>query len=154
MKRLAALLFLVILLGGGGAGGAWWFYLRETPSPDAAAAEDTGENAVRKRYIELEPIVFPIIREGQVILHLTLAVSLELDKPAPVDQISQALPRLQDAVFSELHAVFALRYVQERGYDLPIVQARTRLASERVLGAGAVKTVLIRNVSERKPRHG
>ena len=153
MKRLLILLLLVLCVGGGGAG-AWWFYLREPPEAETAEAKarDTGENAARKRFVELDPMVFPIIREGQVILHLTLAVAFELDRARPVDEITRTLPPLRDAVFSELHSVFALRYVQERGYDLPFVKDRARQAGERVLGAGEIKTILLQHVNERKPR--
>lgn len=154
MKRLAILVLLVLVLGGGGAAGAWWFYLREPPGAQAAEAGEGGENAARKRFVELDPMVFPIIREGQVILHLTLAVAFELDTARPVDEITRTLPLLRDAVFSELHSVFALRYVQERGYDLPFVKDRARLAGERILGAGEIRTVLLQHVNERKPRNG
>lgn len=150
MKRLVILLVIILLFAGGG-GAAWWFLLREAPADAAAAAKGAPADSDPGGYIELAPMVLPIIREGQVTLHLTVALTVEL--VAPLSEIMQAKVQrpLRDAILSELHAVYALRYVQDKGFEYPLVRSRLVRASERVLGAGAVKGILVRNVTTRVP---
>lgn len=152
MKKLVIL--LVLLLLGGGA--SWWFLMREVPNQEASAEIEEFDEATGLiksiRYIEIEPLQMPIIREGQVILHLTVVVSVELTAPMTEQDVLRTTVPLRDAVFSELHTIFALRYVQDRGFDLPIVQERLIQAGDRALGDGAVQSVLIRNISKRKPK--
>ena len=155
MKRLVILIVIVLLVAGGG-GAAWWFLLREPPVDAAAAgeagAEEEAETALRKRFVDLDPIVVPIIREGQVTLHLTLILTVELTKPMLVTDIDLIRRPLRDAIFTELHGIYALRYVQEKGYDLPIVRELLVRASQKVLGDGEVKAVLVRNIGSNVPQ--
>ncbi len=154
MKRIVILLVIVLLVAGGG-GAAWWFLLREAPVDAAAEAEappeTENEDSARKRYVELEPMVLPIIREGQVTLHLTLVLAVELTKPLPEVEVARLQRPLRDAIFTELHSVYALRYVQEKGFDHPLVRERLLRASERVLGPGAVKAILVRKIGTQVP---
>ncbi len=148
MKKLASLLVLLVLLGGAGGAG-WWFFLREQPEADSVE-EVEEESLVRAtRVIKLDPIILPVIREGQVTLHVTVAVVIELVEAIPLSQLRVFSPPLRDSMLSELHGMYAIRYVQERGYDLPMVRARLSEAAERVLGEGSVNRVTLEDVSKR-----
>lgn len=156
MKRLAILVVLVLVVAGAGGAG-WWFFLREQPSQDVAEAEaqpERDEGAPMERFVKLEPMILPVLREGRVILHLTVELTVELAKPRTVDELDALAPRLRDALISELHGIFAYRHIQDGGYDLPVVRQRLFLASERVLGADEVKSVLIQNIYQRAPNTG
>jgi len=155
MKRLVILIVIVLLVAGVGGGAAWWFVLREVPVDEVAElneelGEETGDFA-RKRFIELEPMVLPIIREGQVTLHLTIVLAVELTTPMAKFEIARIQRPLRDAILSELHAVYALRYIQEKGFDHPIVRERLTQVSERILGAGEVKSVAVRKIGSQAP---
>jgi len=153
MKRLLLLLPILLLLGGVAG---WWFLLREPPAEDAAVAvEEEGDGLIAKsRFIEFEPIVLPIIREGQVILHVNLVLNVELSHLLPVEDIELRQLPLRDAMLSELHALYGLRHVQDRGFDLPIVRERLARRAEGVFGPDSVNTVLIQDMSQRKPGTG
>jgi hypothetical protein len=159
MNRIAVLFVLILLFAGAG-GGAWWFLLREQPelSAEAQLAAAMAEEEVglieATRYIEIKPLVMPIIREGRVILHLTLIMAVELVHPLEKEEVKQLVRPLRDAILTELHSLFALRYVQERGYDLPFVKERIYRVSERVIGKGLIKAVLIQRMNRRKPQQG
>lgn len=156
MKRLAILIVLVLVAAGAGGAG-WWFFLRETPAQDGAGVEAGREGAdgvKAERFVKLAPMNLPVLREGRVILHLTMQLSIELTEPRTLEQLAELTPRLRDALLSELHALFAYRHVQDRGYDIPVVKARLLQAGERVLGAGEVKSVLIQNITQRSPKAG
>jgi hypothetical protein len=154
MKRLLLAILILVALGGGGAAG-WWFLLREPPLDDAAAAEEESGGLIAKsRYVELDPIVLPIIREGQIILHVNLVLNVELRRALPVEDISARELPLRDAMIRELHALYGLRYVQDRGFDLPIVRERLARRAEEIFGPETVATVLIHDVNQRKPGTG
>ncbi len=148
MKKLAILLVLLLLLGGAGGAG-WWFFLREQPEADGAEAV-AEESLIRAtRAIKLDPIILPVIREGQVTLHVTVVVVIELVKAVPLESLGGFSHPLRDSMLSELHGMYASRYVQERGYNLPIVKERLSKAAERVLGAGSVKGVMLKDINKR-----
>ena len=148
MKKLAILLVLLLLLGGAGGAG-WWFFLREQPA--AGSVEAVAEESLVRatRVIKLDPIILPVIREGQVTLHVTVVVVIELVKAVPLEEMRVFSHPLRDTMLSELHGMYASRYVQERGYDLPIVRERLSQAAERVLGAGSVKRIMLKDVNKR-----
>ncbi len=148
MKKLAILLVLLLLLGGAGGAG-WWFFLRE--QPEAGSAEKVEEESLVRatRVIQLDPIILPVIREGQVTLHVTVVVVIELAEAVPLSQLRVFSQPLRDSMLSELHGMYAIRYVQERGYDLPMVRARLSEAAERVLGAGSVNGITLEDVNKR-----
>ena len=148
MKKLAILLVLLLLLGGAGGAG-WWFFLREQPEADSAQAVEE-ESLVRATHvIKLDPIILPVIREGQVTLHVTVVVVIELTKAVPLSELRVFSHPLRDSMLSELHGMYASRYVQERGYNLPVVKERLSKAAERVLGAGSVKAVMLKDINKR-----
>ncbi len=148
MKKLAILLVLLLLLGGAGGAG-WWFLLREQPKADSAEAV-AEESLVRAtRVIKLDPIILPVIREGQVMLHVTVVVVIELAEAVPLEQLRVFSHPLRDSMLSELHGMYASRYVQERGYNLPIVKERLSKAAERVFGPGSVKRVMLKDINKR-----
>jgi stage III sporulation protein SpoIIIAA len=57
-------------------------------------------------------------------------------------------------MLSELYGIYAVRYVQQRGYNIPVVRERLTLAAERVLGEGRVKTVRLQDITKRVPSSG
>ncbi|MCH7796364.1 MAG: hypothetical protein IH900_14675 [Proteobacteria bacterium] len=148
MKKLAILLVLLLLLGGAGGAG-WWFFLREQPEAGSAEAVEEESLIRATRVLRLDPIILPVIREGQVMLHVTVVVVIELVKAVPLTELRVFSQPLRDAMLSELHGMYAIRYVQERGYDLPMVRERLSEAAERVLGAGSVNRVMLEDVNKR-----
>jgi hypothetical protein len=153
MKKLAVLLVLLLLLGAG-AGAGWWFFLRAQPDPESPQAAAAESLILATRFIRVDPIVVPVIREGQVTLHVTAVVVVELIDPIPLEDLRKFSRRLRDTFLSELHGIYAIRYVQERGYDLPVIRERLGLAAERVLGAGTVKAISLEDINRRTPRTG
>lgn len=148
MKKLAILLILLLLLGGAGGAG-WWFFLREQPEAGSAEAVEEESLIRATRVLRLDPIILPVIREGQVMLHVTVVVVIELVKAVPLTELRVFSQPLRDAMLSELHGMYAIRYVQERGYDLPIIRERLSEAAKRVLGAGSVKKVILKDLNKR-----
>lgn len=155
MKKLVILLVVFLVLGGGGAA-AWWFLMREQPEGDLAEISEAEATALisQIRVLRLDPIILPVVREGQVTLHITAVVVIELTEAQEEEDLSELSEPLRDAMLSELYGIYSVRYVQERGYDIPVVRERLNLAAERVLGEGTVKRVRLQDISKRAPASG
>jgi flagellar basal body-associated protein FliL len=154
MKKLAILLVVVLILGGGG-GAAWWFLLRDQPEGEEAqaAAEDERSLIPVARTIKLDPIVLPVIREGQVTLHISAVVVLDLSQATELRLLDDLSTPLRDSLLSALHSIYSIRYVQERGYNSPLVRQRLSQAAESVLGVGLVKGVWLQDITKRVPNN-
>ncbi len=155
MKKLVILLVVFLVLGGGGAA-AWWFLLREAPNGEQAEVAEADSTALISmvRVIRLDPIILPVLREGQVTLHVTAVVVIELTGSLELTAMGAISEPLRDAMLSALYGIYSVRYVQERGYSIPVVRERLILAAERVLGEGAVKTVRLQDINQRVPNSG
>ncbi len=155
MKKLVILLVVFLLLGGG-SGAAWWFLMRAQPEGELAgiSAEDATALISMIRVLRLDPIVLPVIREGQVTIHITAVVVIELTEGLEREDLREVSEPLRDAMLSALYGIYAVRYVQERGYDIPVVRQRLSLAAERILGDGTVKSVWLQDITKRVPASG
>jgi hypothetical protein len=152
MKILVILLVVFLVLGGGG-GAVWWFLMREQPEGELAEISEAEATSLISmiRVLRLDPIVLPVVREGQVTLHITAVVVIELTGALELKELREFSEPLRDAMLSELYGIYSVRYVQERGYDIPVVRERLSLAAERVLGEGTVKKVRLQDLSKRVP---
>ena len=157
MKILVILLVVFVVLGGGGAD-AWWFLLREAPEGEQTEVAEAEADATALisvvRVIRLDPIILPVLREGQVTLHVTAVVVIELTGSVERTALREIAEPLRDTMLSALYGIYSVRYVQERGYNIPVVSERLILAAERVLGEGAVKTVRLQDINKRVPNPG
>jgi hypothetical protein len=136
MKKLILILIVLLLLGGG----AWWFLLREDPG----AAEQAAAEAVPPSFVDLEPFVVPVVRDGGVrkVIRIDLAVEVKGD----AESQDAGLPRLTDAFVSELYGLFGRRQIEDRQFDLAIVKRRLQSAADNALGEGIVVAVLIQGM--------
>jgi hypothetical protein len=149
MRRALLIFVAILLLGGGGI--AFWKvglpYLAEREAAAAAAAP-----APERRYVALEPFMVPLIREGVVTQHLTLAIELEVRDDAALLLIEGRIPQLRDAFLTELYGLYALRYVQEHLGDLQFTKDRLIRAGNGLLGEEVVTGILITGIETRSLR--
>ena len=148
MKRLVVLLIVVVVLAGGGAA-ARFFLLRG----DEAAKVAEQAPAPVPTFVEFEPLVLPLIQQGQVTQHVTYKIMIEVDRTNE-DKVVLSKRQLTDAFFGELHGLLALRYVREMDNALPFLQDRLLMVSDRLLGKGVVERLSLTELSKRKPIRG
>lgn len=132
--RLLLLLVILMLVVAGGGFGVWWFGMRGEDSP--MTAEDAPEPAERQgsAFVELSPLSFPVMHEGRVTRLKTMVVSLEVAGREPVQLSAEDRVRLRDAMLTELHGLYGLRFVREGDRGLDFVKQRLLGTSQRVLG--------------------
>lgn len=147
--RKALILFLAILLLGGGGLALWKFglpYLNQ----DQQQAGAKPAPAVAPHYVTLEPFIVPMIREGVVTEHVTLAIKLEVNGAIPVATLENRIPQLRDAFITELYGLYSLRYVQEHADDLQFTKQRLLKIGNKLLGDNVLTAILVTGIQTRK----
>ena len=153
MFRILLLCAVVLLVAGGGTAG-WWFGLRGEPFPFASAQASEGDSAVASAglaavgFVELDPLTFPVMRDGQVRELVTYVVQLEVADEAAEAAVKARAPAVRDAMLSELHGLYAYRFIHERTDKMDLVKRRLRAAAKRA-SAVDVQSVLLKGLSNR-----
>lgn len=135
--RIAILLLVFLLLLGAAGGAAWWFLLRD---PDGEA-EVVEEPVIESGFVAFQPMILPIIERGRITNQVIMLVTLEIPEGEGLDRAELYKPKLRDLLFSELHSLFALRYVTDQGYDGDIVKERLIAVAEKLVGKEIIRGI-------------
>lgn len=163
MKYITILFMAVLLIGAGGAGGYFFFQKQAIASlgeesatavknkierdKTAHASEETAKNL---RFVELEPIILPIIDAEGVSQVVTLIVSLEVNSEENQKYVEQLKPRLKDAYIQDMYGELNRKASMDGGV-IKVDQLKERLnsISARVLGQEKINSVLLQVVNQR-----
>ena len=147
-KRLIIIIVLLLVLGGGGAG-AYMFLAKG--DAEAVGLEDVAVSLSNEvpEFVELDPLIVPVIREGRVSQHLTVSIIVQVDSDPKVDLIYAARRQLLDGYLTELHALYSHRIVQDNPDPIPLLRKRLLTVSRKLLGKEVVDQVLV-TVIDRK----
>lgn len=163
MKYLGILLWAIVLIGAGGAGG--YFYFQNTAvasygavNQQAAAFKNAKEKAAKLsvkqardlHFVEMDPIILPIIDTQGVSQVVTLIVSLEVNGEENAELAQTLAPRLKDAYIQDMYGVLSRKASMEGGV-VKVNQLKERLnrISAQVLGQDKVNSVLLQVVNQR-----
>ena len=96
MKKIIILLVVLLVLGGGGAGGYFYFM-----KPAEAAHPESEDGKVEKKaekkekhddahveFVELDPLILPIIDENGVNQTVSLVVAIEVSAPESAGKVN------------------------------------------------------------------
>lgn len=152
-----------MLIGAGGTGGYFLFQKQAVASlgvENAAAlqkkkereqAAKISEQAAKElRFVELDPIILPIIDSQGVSQVITLVVSLEVVGEDTANYARNLEPRLKDAYIQDMYGVLNRKASMDGGV-IKVNELKERLnrVSSRVLGENKVNNVLLQVVNQR-----
>ncbi|PPR61687.1 MAG: hypothetical protein CFH10_01074 [Alphaproteobacteria bacterium MarineAlpha4_Bin2] len=147
MNRLIIIIIAVIVIAA--SGGAVWYFFLQADAPTLEAQKER-QPAEKPEFVDIENLKISVIKKGRVDRYITISVSLEMqDKEAKI-LADQALPRLNDAFFRELHSYFSMQKPGQTGINVGQVKARLMWAAERAIGRGKVRRIIIQGAYERK----
>jgi flagellar FliL protein len=164
MKYIGILFMAIILAGVGGTGGYFFFQKQavaslgeekagaiEAKMKRDKAARLSEEEVKNLRFVELEPIILPIIDADGVSQVVTLIVSLEVLGEKNVEYVQRLKPRLKDAYIQDMYGVLNRKATLDGGGMIKVDQLKNRLSnlSQEVLGAKKVNGVLLQVVNQR-----
>ena len=143
MKKILFILIGLVVLGGVGGGGykAWMGSWEDGTGLGQANSFSTVKEI--PAYIELQPVTAPFRRGDKNVQYLVLSINLEVRDKDLVDSVRERMPRLLDTYTSELYALAGERGPEQRSINLARVQARLLTGSDRVLGPGVIRAVLV-----------
>jgi hypothetical protein len=102
-------------------------------------------------FVDLEPIVLPVIEQNRVTRQIGLMLTLELVDGQPAQAIDEEKRlRLMDAFVRELHLIYSARSTAERVVDEDIIKRRLLRIADGVLGKGVVHAILVRRLVEQR----
>lgn len=151
MKLVIIIVSVVLLLAGGGAA----FFFLQGQDPDAPGSQKTAETGEQSNasadpvYLDVKNLVIPIIRNREIQKYVLFRITLEMHDKNTKDEVRLVFPRLKDAFIKDLFDYYAYRTPGAGGINVNAVRRRLKRASDRTVGKGKVKNVLIQGAFER-----
>jgi hypothetical protein len=118
-------------------------------APAGPVGAATASKTVPSQYVQIDRMVVPVIQEGELKGHLTLVLYLELNNPDDRPSISAKMDVLRDEYLWDLSQYVTRRPFILRDVSIPEVKGIILKATDRVIGTGKVKAVLVKVVATR-----
>lgn len=100
-------------------------------------------------YFQFQPFNIPVIRNGKVARILTLTVTMETKGDDNKTKIMAQRYQLHDAFLRDIHGVAAFQRSDCRVIDPAVVKTRLMAISDRLLGEGTVRNILVQSIFDR-----
>lgn len=159
MKKLLIALAVLLMLAGATVGTLKVMKIgpfAEEGAEEAAAEAQEDVPEEKKGFLsrntpvfyELDPLVVPIFDDNKVVATIQVHVKLEVVGRENTEKVSRMRPRIADALLRDLYG-FLPRLIQARNHvDVAILKQRMKLMTDRAIGEGIVKDVLIQSISD------
>ncbi|MCB1783373.1 MAG: flagellar basal body-associated FliL family protein [Alphaproteobacteria bacterium] len=161
MKKIVIALGALLLLGGGGAGAYFYFFAPAQAS--VPEGEEGGDEHVAKEeshgggghgegasFVELDPLILPIIDNSGVTQVVSLVVAIEVGDASAADKVKTLSPRLKDAYIQDMYGVLNERAALKGGViQVSAIKKRLNSITQKVLGEDVAQDVLLQVVQQR-----
>lgn len=158
MKKMIIIFVVLALIGGGGAGGYFYFMNPAEAALKDGADQKTENKAAKKdknknkhvEFVELDPLILPIIDDNGVTQTVSLVIAIEVSDPKNAALVKTMAPRLKDAYIQEMYGVLNARGALRGGViQVNTLKDRLNSISGRVMGEDVVDDVLLQVVQQR-----
>ncbi len=159
MKKIIIILVGVIVLLGGAGGGLFAMGMLDEPlglNQEAAADGEGGgsggeasgegsdaEQVAEALFVQFEPISAPVIANGRVEYQVLLTLSLQVTDIGAKNDVNAVLPRLRDAMHTELFTKPILRDDETGAINLTDLKKRVLRLTRKMVGGEGIEDVLI-----------
>lgn len=147
----------LLLLAGGGAGAYFYFGKSEAVASVGEAEQAPAEEAGKEgevsavKYVELDPIILPIIDRDGITQTISMVVSVQVADEAKAEEVRQKLPRLADAYLSDMYGTLSKSSSMEGGViKVSVLKERLTGITHKVLGEGVADDVLLQVLQQHK----
>ncbi len=154
MRLLLIILGALIVLGGGGAGAYFYFSKTAVASAGDDIKKDDPHLEEAKggsyEYVELDPLILPIIDNNGVSQTVSVVVALELKGSFARARAENLEPKLKDAFIQDMYGVLN-KHAALKGGVLQVGMLKKRLTyvSKKIIGEEDVNDVLLQVVQQR-----
>ncbi|HQX27203.1 MAG TPA: flagellar basal body-associated FliL family protein [Alphaproteobacteria bacterium] len=162
MRMILIAVVALLVLGGGGAGAYFYFSKPAEASAGEAAKEvaATHKKEEKKKggghggggteFVELDPLILPIIDSSGVTQTVSLVIALEVADKDKAEEVKKLTPRLKDAYIQDMYGVLN-KHAALKGGVVQVAAVKSRLTkiTTDVLGEDMVSEVLLQVVQQR-----
>ncbi|MBP7721867.1 MAG: flagellar basal body-associated FliL family protein [Alphaproteobacteria bacterium] len=163
MRMILIAVVALLVLGGGGAGAYFYFSKPAEASAGEAAKEvaATHKKEEKKKgggghggggteFVELDPLILPIIDSSGVTQTVSLVIALEVEDKVKAEEVKKLTPRLKDAYIQDMYGVLN-KHAALKGGVVQVAAVKSRLTkiTTDVLGEDMVSEVLLQVVQQR-----
>ena len=148
-KKIVVIASALIFLIGSGVGG-YMFFVQKGGADDHAENSAPPPPAGPPMFVEVGPIILPVMGEKRVEQNVLLVVAVEVDGEQRRNQVRDVKARLADAFITTLYGSLGKDQVIEgQVVDVVGVKAKLIAAADKVLGKGVARDILIQAVNQR-----
>lgn len=116
----------------------------------AHAASSGGSGVGSNEYVELSPLILPIVDDSGVSQIVSLVVTLEASSASAATEIKFMAPKLTDAYIQDLYGMLNEHAALKGGViQIGYIKKRLNKISQRVAGEKRVNDVLLQVVQQR-----
>lgn len=164
MKKVLIIVIALLVLGGGG-GGAYYFLVMQPAQASAPEGEeghdtaktedheesgDDGHGGKGTEFVELDPLILPIVDNSGVNQVVSLVVAIEVPGPAAKDKVKLMSPKLKDAYIQDMYGMLNEHAAIKGGVvQVAIIKERLNEITQNIMGEDTVKDVLLQVVQQR-----
>jgi flagellar FliL protein len=159
MRKVIIGLVALFLLGGGGAGAYFFFFKPAEASgvegeiedeEHAEKADHGGGHGAGMEFVELDPLVLPIVDNSGVSQVVSMVISIEVDGASAAEKVKTMSPRLKDAYIQDMYGVLNEHAALKGGViQVNTIKKRLRKLTDKVLGEDVAQDVLLQVVQQR-----
>jgi flagellar protein FliL len=99
-------------------------------------------------FIDIQPIVLPVIEGSNVTGQVGVLLTLELVQGRAPEEVEEKQRELADAFITELYRIYGWRSGADRVVAETLVKRHLQATADRVLGKGVVQAILVRQLVE------
>lgn len=156
--KIAILALVAILVLGGGAGGAYFYFNQKAEASVGAEGEHVAAKEVKKAhksehmaFVELDPLVLPIIDSQGISQVVSLVIVLQVNDEKQKASVEGQMFRIKDAYIQDMYGSLNKHVAVKDGVlQVDVLKQKLTAANERVLGEGVVSDVLLQVVQQRR----
>ena len=153
MKTIIMIIGALAVLAGGGAGAYFYFQGEAEASAPAgdhkAAKKKDKKEAVHYEYVELDPLILPIVDKTGVSQVVSMVVALEVNGGDSA-KVSSMAPKLKDAYIQDLYGMLSEHAALKGGViQVGYIKERLNSISQEVMHDGEINDVLLQVVQQR-----
>jgi flagellar FliL protein len=153
-----------LLVLGGGAAGAYFYFMQPAEaavSEEASAAAEKakeekhakkgGGHAEKSEFVELDPLILPVVDNEGVSQVISLVVAIEVGSAEAKKEVEAVIPRLKDAYIQEMYGLLSKQAVLKGGVlQVSYLKEKLNKISTEVLGEEGFNDVLLQVVQQRE----
>lgn len=158
MKKLVMIVLALALLGG--AGYALYAGINQKAEAAVEGKGEAGKHAdkgkekgkdgeVHVEFVQLDPLMLPVMGEDGVSQMISLVVTLEVADTHTMETVKKMAPKLTDAYIQDMYGVLNQKASMPGGViQVGLIKQRLQKATVGVLGDGVVSNILLQHLQQ------